>query len=103
MTKRRYWVSWYSHFYESYGHRSVSFPFWISGETMDEDENGVNRVTIVGLVEVESEETIWQHVGECMPDYEVRFCEERDSNWFPGDRFPIDRHYPNWKETITLD
>jgi len=109
----RYWISWYSGGYEDEGCiEEPPFQHWWTGQRErpncglsdekyaeylkieDEDERfafldtyGKSDGTVCAAVDANSEDEIWEVVGKYFPDYKVRFCEERDSSWSPGDRF----------------
>jgi hypothetical protein len=115
MTKKRYWISWYSGGYEEEGCKcDTPFQYWWTGqrdrpndgmtpeqvaeaqrlEDEDEDayyaymdEHSRSDGTACALVDAESEDEIWQVIGSYFPDYEVRFIEGRDDDYTPGDRF----------------
>ncbi len=110
---KRYWISWYSGGYESEGCiDEPPFQYWWTGqrerpnhgltpeqlaiyeaiEDEDEgyaylDEHGKSDGTAVALVEADSVGQIWKVISKFFPDYKERFCEERDTDWTPGDRF----------------
>lgn len=116
MTKRTYWISWYSGGYEDEGCvEQPPFQYWWTGQRsrpnegmtdeqvkeaerlQNEDEDAYYAFmdahsrsdgTAVALVSAESTDEIWQIVGKYFPDYEIRFCEGRDDDYVPGDRFP---------------
>jgi hypothetical protein len=84
----RYWVSWWSGNYEDEGCTKPPFQFWVSGQRergMDEDRD---EESICAVIDSESSEDIESLIAKHFPDYEMRFCEERASDWEPGDRFP---------------
>jgi len=109
---KRYWISWYSGYYEDEGCSEPPFQVWISGsrerpnhglsdekyaeylKIEDEDEgyefidkHGRDTATICAMVEAESVDEIWQVVGKYFPDHKERFCEEQEDGAVTGDRF----------------
>ena len=110
---KRFWISWYSGGYEDEGCvGEPPFQYWWTGdrerpnygltpeqlaiyeaiEDQDEadeylDEHSRSDGTACALVEAESVDQIWEVVGKFFPDYRERFCEERESDWTPNDRF----------------
>lgn len=115
MTKKRYWISWYSGGYEDEGcNLDTPFQYWWTGQRdrlndgmtpeqvieaarlEDEDEDAYYAYmdahsksdgTACAMIDAESEDEIWQVIGHHFPDYEVRFIEGRDDGHTPGDRF----------------
>jgi len=99
---KRYWVSWYSGYYEDEGCTKPPFQVWISGQAErrshlpqkfenfkgDEEDNEKDDCTICAVIDAESEEEIWESVKKHFPDYEERFIKEREPDYVPGDRFP---------------
>ena len=85
----RYWVSWWSGLYEDEGCSKPPFQVWVSGYrerrsgAKDQDE-----CSMCAVIESDSKDEIWEVVEKYYPDYEERFCEERESDFVPGDRFP---------------
>jgi hypothetical protein len=105
----RYWVSWWSGNYEEEGCKAPPFDFWVSGQRerrrnglsqeqydfsltiRDEDEydNYIDKYakddcSICALIDASGEEEIWQEVAKYFPDYEQRFCEQKDADYSPG-------------------
>ena len=108
----RYWVSWYSGYYEDEGCTEPPFQVWITGsrqrpddgltptelaeyqriEDPDEaseflDEHSRDTATICAMIDSESEDEIWQVIGKHFPDYRQRFIEPCEPGQIPGDRF----------------
>ena len=109
---KRFWVSWYSGNYEDEGCTAPPFQFWTTGQRsrpnegmtddqyaeyskiMDEDEadafldkHARDDCTLCALIDAKSEDQIWPVIAKHFPDYRERFCEERPSDYVPGDRF----------------
>ncbi len=87
----RFWVSWWSGYYESEGCTEPPFQVWISGARLrseDAEDTEKDDVSICAVIDAENEEQIWEVVGKHFPDYESRFCNHKESDWQPGDRFP---------------
>lgn len=105
----RYWVSWWSGNYENEGCKAPPFDFWISGQRermnnglaqeqydfsrkiRDQDEyddyinkHGKDDCSICALIDASNEDEIWQEVAKYFPDYDVRFCEQKESDYSPG-------------------
>lgn len=110
----RYWVSWWSGYYEDEGCTKPPFDVWISGqkerhnyglteeqskelskiENTDAyydflDKNGKTDCSICACVDAKSEEEIWEVVAKHFPDYDPRFCEVKENDYNPsiGGRF----------------
>ena len=98
--KKRYWVSWWSgnvcqedkqteDLYEDEGCSEPPFQVWVSGQRERKNFFGDrDECSMCAVIDSESEDRIWEVVEKHYPDYEERFCEERESNFEPGDRFP---------------
>lgn len=111
---QRYWVSWWSGNYEDEGCTVPPFQFWVSGqkerpdygltpeeyqhycnlETDEEMEDYLNEksrddCSLCACIDANSEDQIWEAVARHYPDYEPRFCEEREKDYNPsiGGRF----------------
>lgn len=88
----RYWVSWFSGNYEDEGCTKPPFEFWVTGQR-DRQGNGLSQkharddCSLCAVIDAESEDAVWKLVGKHFPDYEVRFLEEKNPNFQPGDRF----------------
>jgi hypothetical protein len=71
-----YWISWYHH--PDDGPFELHTPWWVSGCTLEE----VQRDTIVGAVQADSEDDAWQVVYESYDTpptrIEPRFCDKLD-------------------------
>jgi hypothetical protein len=78
----KYWVSWYSSEDEEMGCTNPPFQAWLTGYTSNDEH------TLCGLFNAESEEDIWNLIEEYYPDYTERFCEIREDDFQPSDRFP---------------
>lgn len=91
----RFWVSWWSD--AEVEEDAIPFDYWISGWkfkpgmnpfNMPDGDDGEGLVpSICAVIDAESEDAVWGGVSKFFPDYEVRFCEERDDDYSPGDRF----------------
>lgn len=85
----RYWVSWWSEL----DPENVPFSYWVSGwrcnpKATDPFADGAwNSASICALIDAPDKATLWDGVGKHFPDFEVRFCEEREPDYTPGDRF----------------
>lgn len=110
---KKYWIGWYSGGYEDEGCVcETPFQYWWTGERdrpdhgltperlaefnlIDNDDEMYDFLdnharstgTAVALVEAESEDEVWETIAQYFPDYEIRFCEEREIDFSPGDRF----------------
>lgn len=109
---KRFWVSWYSGNYEDEGCTAPPFKFWVTGQ-IDRENNGLTpdllakyeRITdeieadkfleqnsrddcsICAVIDSENEDDVWELVLKHFPDYKPRFCEIRDSDFQPNNRF----------------
>lgn len=84
----RYWVSWYSGYYISEGCTKPPFQIWESGYRERNDDTMKTDLTLCAVIDANSEDEIWQVIERHFPDYEYRFCEPRELDYMPGDRFP---------------
>lgn len=83
---KNYWLSWYH--CETLGEFELHFPWWVSGETLDEPP----QFTICAAVQAESEAKAVALINECYDKHpgflKWRFINEREDDWSPfGDRF----------------
>lgn len=93
---QKYWISFYSGYYEDEGCSKPPFQVWMSGQCERRThlpqvfENGYEKDDGIwcALVESHNTENIWKTVEKHFPDYEERFCHEVESDWIPNDRFP---------------
>lgn len=91
--KNRYWVSWWSGYYDDEGCTEPLFQIWISGQRNrvkdGKIDNKRNECSICAVIDAESEDEIWEVVKKHFPDMEERFCELRDFDYDPsvGGRF----------------
>lgn len=79
---RNWWVSWYAR-----GAWTLYWPWWISGETMDDE------VILCAAVRAASEDEAWEIVRSSHDEPSMfrreRFLEERPDDWTPyRGRFP---------------
>lgn len=119
----RYWISWWSGYYEEEGCTDPPFQIWISGQKEREDD-GLNKeqlemlskiqdsdeydaflnqyskddCSICACVDAESEEDIWKVVAHHFPDYEPRFCELENTDYDPS----IGGRFANFKNKTSL-
>lgn len=85
----RYWISWYQ---PTEDYRPLTDPphesvlgWWCSGYRCSD-----GLASLCALVSATDEESAKACVRHSWPEAaEWRFCEERDSDWLPGDRFPL--------------
>lgn len=82
----RFWVSWWSGYYESEGCTKPPIQIWISGERDRADDK--TELSICAVIDAESEKSIWRNICKYFPDYIPRFCEPKSADYVPGDRFP---------------
>ncbi len=89
----RFWVSWWS---ESEPEMvfAVPFDYWVTGYRCSNkpglgafDDGNWGSASHCALIDATSEEEIWAAIAKFFPDYEERFCEEKPSDYNPGDRF----------------
>lgn len=91
---KRFWVSWISGYYGDEGCTTPPFQVWISGQMCRrphlpqafESGNEKDDCIICAVIDAEKEEDIWPVVANHFPDYEQRFCEEREPDYVPGGR-----------------
>lgn len=83
----RFWVSWWSGYYEDEGCTKPPFQVWISGSRNRDEER--DEVSLCAVVDASSEGQVWNAVKRHFPDFEMRFCDEVSNDWSPPrDRFP---------------
>lgn len=92
----RYWVSWWSGFYENEGCTLPPFQIWISGHRDRSD--GQTEVSICTMIDAECECEIWKVVDQHFPDYEERFCDKRRNN----DAVPESSRFPGFENRTSL-
>jgi hypothetical protein len=83
---KNYWISWWARALD--GAFELHFPWWVSGEKIDEDSS-----SICAAVKANSEKEVREMIYICYDtrpeDLEWRFIEERPDDWSPFcDRFP---------------
>lgn len=83
----RYWVSWWSGYYESEGCTAPPFQVWTSGERSRLEGFGED-LSICAVIDADNEEQIEASIKKHFPDYEMRFIEKRNIDYVPGSRFP---------------
>lgn len=91
--KQRYWASWLQ---PTEDYRAVNFPpneaiigYWCSGYGSDKDDCAVP--ILCAVIDAENLEAARTAVLRDWPEWkEWRFIEEREPDYQPGDRFPID-------------
>lgn len=88
MKKNRFWASWWTSNHVKRNCKKTPFKYWVSG-TRDIDDSIIkDEQSLCAVIECGSEAELWKGIGKYFPDFEIRFCDERDSNWTPSDRFP---------------
>lgn len=83
----RFWVSWWTGNYADEGCTKPPFQVWNSGSRDRAGDNERDDISMCAVIDAESETQIWDAIKSHFPDYEMRFCHERESDWTPGDRF----------------
>jgi hypothetical protein len=86
--KKRYWVSWWSGNYASEGCTKPPFQTWVSGSRDRDNANGGDELSLCAVVDTDNAASIEPVIARYYPDYDLRFVDERDHDWVPGDRFP---------------
>jgi len=85
----RYWASWWSGNYADEGCTAPPFEFWVSGQRERRDGGEKDDCSICAVIDAEDEDAVEGLIKNHFPDYEMRFCELRASDFFPSpDRFP---------------
>ncbi len=84
----RFWVSWWTSQDEDKGCTTPPFDYWTSGYRfpkgdMEEDTES----SVCAVIDADTEDDVWEGVAKYFPDYEARFCEEREADYAPGSRF----------------
>lgn len=83
---KRYWVSWFSGYYEDEGCTKPPFQVWISGYR-DRPKSDRDECIICAVIDANSEKQIWEAVKKHFPDFKERFCEQKDVDYKPSGRF----------------
>jgi len=83
----RFWVSWWTGYYEDEGCSKPGWTVWISGER-ETRSDGRNEVSICSVMDAPSEDSVWNAISHHFPDYEERFCNLKPSDFEPNNRFP---------------
>ena len=89
MTK--YWVSWISGNYADEGCTKPHFKYWITDQLSGRRscypqffiDGPKNDMICVALITTESEEEIWNIIGQYFPDYDRRFINIVSEDWVP--------------------
>ena len=80
-TLTRYWVAWYSSYLVADGCTKPPFQIWCTSQ-------GDGKDSFCAVIDASSEEVVWAAIRRHFPDYVPRFCEARNADYIPGDRFP---------------
>ena len=91
--KQRFWVSWLQ---PTEDYRALTFPpnesiigYWCSGYASGANDESIP--ILCAVVDAADQEAAAEAVKKDWPEWqEWRFIEERDADYKPGDRFPID-------------
>jgi hypothetical protein len=96
MGERRWWISWQEPTGDDGDYRPVSWPlpksvlgWWCTGEAMDS-----SYATLVAWVAAANEKAAKSLIEKHWKPGPWRFCDERQLDWTPGDRFPM-KEAPN--------
>lgn len=88
----RYWASWWSGNYEDEGCTKPPFNFWNSGQRdrrNADPESERDECSLCAIIDAEDENTVEAMIRKHYPDYQMRFCQPKASDWQPAsDRFP---------------
>ena len=91
---KRFWVSWWSGYYEDEGCTEPPFQVWTTGQRFREDINNPfntdterSDVSLCAVIDAPEEVFILPVIYKHFPDCEMRFCEQKRIDWQPGDRF----------------
>jgi hypothetical protein len=86
---KKYWVSWYTTRGEDNDAPDVDFRHWLTsqGNRSDEDDPDTEEWTICATIEAINEEDVWDQVASAWPNYKYRFCNVKEDDFKPGDRF----------------
>jgi hypothetical protein len=87
--------------YADEGCTAPGVQFWVSGSASrrshlpqefppKEMEAGDEKddLMLCAVIDAENEEEIWTGIAKHFPDYAPRFCEPKEADYQPGDRFP---------------
>lgn len=85
----RYWVSWWSGYYENEGCSEPPFQIWVTG-SRDRKQDDKDEQSFCAVIDAGSEHQIRAAIRKYFPDYEMRFCNLVESTWTPeaSGRFP---------------
>lgn len=86
---KRFWMRWEEPG-EDYRPLTLPLPpaikgWWCSSE-------GDSYATLCALVDADSEAAAKELVGQFWKPRAWSFCNEKDKDWLPGDRFPMEAH-----------
>ena len=86
----RYWVSWWSGYYEDEGCTEPDFQIWVSGTRLrsTRPKGKQEELSLCAVIDADSSKQIEFFLRVHFPDYELRFCEKREPDFVPNDRFP---------------
>jgi hypothetical protein len=89
----KFWVSWWANdsgIDKDNPGPDVPFQYFVSGYRGDDGD-----YSCCAAFEAHSETDIWNTISQFFPEYEERFCSERDSNWNPGAPVEGGSRFPN--------
>jgi hypothetical protein len=85
---KRFWVSWWSGYYTDEGCTEPPYQCWESGERDRAGDTKKTDVSLCAVIDANSQEEIEASLQKHFPDYELRFCNEVEPDYVPGNRFP---------------
>lgn len=83
----RHWVSWWSGNYADEGCTKPPFKFWVSGQRDRDGTDGRDECSLCAVIDAVDEDAVWALVETHYPDCQQRFCERKEADFTPGDRF----------------
>jgi len=82
-----YWVSWWSGNYIEEGCTRSPFKYWCSG-FKERNNSSKTDLSLCAVIKGKNETEIKDIIYEFFPDYELRFCIEKEDGYEPNkDRF----------------
>lgn len=83
----RFWVSWWSGYYDDESCTKPPFQVWISGYRFVRAD-GRNECALCAVIDAPSKAVLWEAVNRYFPDAKRRFCRPVAADFQPGSRFP---------------
>ena len=82
----RFWVSWWTGYYEDEGCTKPPVQVWSSGFRDRDGSYDKSDISLCAVVDAENEDAVWGNIRQYFPDCEPRFCDRVDADWTPNTR-----------------